>query len=357
MTDTVPFLDRRCLLGLLAGLPVLGQSGKARALRAVAAVPAFPDTATMLIAGPENGSLDRWNRVVQPALALSLPSDARLRRICVGAADGVTGANQFSARTAPDGQTILMAPGEAILARLVGDPRAQYDVSSWVFVMAALSPGVMVARPGAVGPERKVRIATAGPAGPDLPAILGLELLGARTEILPAMAPDSEGPALAGGSVDAVFLRGHRVPLRAEQLAALGCQPIFSLGILDAEGKPARCASFPEVPTLPELYAGIRGQFPAGPLVAAWRAASIASQLDFAVVLPQLTPAAMVALWRHAGTEATATLDVQATALSLGVRPLAGPEATATVALAVVDEAALSTLRRWLAERFGWRPG
>ena len=46
----------------------------------------------------------------------------------IGSADGVTGANQFEARGAPDGQTVLLVPGQAAVAWMVGDPRAQFDV-------------------------------------------------------------------------------------------------------------------------------------------------------------------------------------------------------------------------------------
>jgi hypothetical protein len=73
-------------------------------------------------------------------------------------------------------------------------------------------------------------------------------------------------------------------------------------------------------------------------------------------VLPQLTPASMVALWRRAGTDAAAALDVQSAARSLDVHPLGGPAATANTAPAAANEPALLALRQWLASRFHWRP-
>jgi hypothetical protein len=365
MTHTVPPLDRRSWLRLLTSLAIVGPAGGASALVAAAPPPypspVFPDAATILVAGPNGGDLDRWSRVIQPALTHNLPPETQVRRTDAGAPDGVTGANQFEARTAPDGQTVLLVPGQAALAWLVGDPRAQYDVTRWMSVMAVITPGVLIARPGAITPDRRPRFATAGPAGGDLPAALGIELLGARVDALPALPEGTESAALADGAVDALFLRGHNVPQQAGSLIAAGWQPVFSLGALDASGKLVRCPAFPNVPTLPELYATRRGPVQDGPvqdgpLLAAWRAAAVASQIECVLVLPHMTPAAMVALWRRAGADAAATLNVQVAALSLGLRAVGGAEATATAGAAAADQVALIELRRWLADRFGWRP-
>jgi hypothetical protein len=64
----------------------------------------------------------------------------------------------------------------------------------------------------------------------------------------------------------------------------------------------------------------------------------------------------MVSLWRRAGTDARAAGSVQTVGAALGVHPLAGPAATAITTAATADAAALSELRRWLAERFAWHP-
>ena len=98
------------------------------------------------------------------------------------------------------------------------------------------------------------------------------------------------------------------------------------------------------------------GRLPNDPLCDAWSAAAAAAQLEFGLVLPQLTPAAMVALWRRAGIDAVASLGVQATAATVDVRPLGGPAATANTAALAANVAALQELRHWLAGRFDWRP-
>ncbi|MGE0224198.1 MAG: hypothetical protein AB7F35_07295 [Acetobacteraceae bacterium] len=352
MPDALPQLGRRLLLTGLGSLPLTGLAGEVRAM-ASAAAPV--DMATILIAGPDGGSLDRWGRTVQPALAQGLPPEATLRLNSVGAADGVTGANQFLARGEPDGHTVLLAPGDAAMAWLVGDPRAQYDVARWVPVMAGTTAAVVVVRPDATG-KRDVRIATTGPATADLPALLGLDILG--WPAVPVVLPTQEArfAALRQGAVDAVFLRGHKVTELLAPMIRSGLVPLFSLGAQDETGKPIRCPGLPDVPTLPEAYTAARGPMPEGPLYDSWRSSAGAAQLDFALVLPHLTPAATVALWRRAGTEAAAALDVRRIALELGVRLIGGADAAAAGKALIAPPQARAELRRWLAIRFDWRP-
>jgi len=362
MTDTLPSPERRRCLGFLASLPLLG---RVRGVLAAAAQPApppleqvrFPDGATILVAGPDGGAMDRWARAVQPALAQSLAPGTVVQKTDVGGADGVTGANQFDALVSPDGRTVLLAPGEAVLAWLVGDVRAKFDVARWVPVMACMTPAVVVGRPAAFASRGVVRVAAAHAAGPDLPALLAIELLGERAQLVPGIADeDSLQAAFARDAVDAVLLRGHRVQDQVAALQRAGVEPVFSLGDVDDAGMPIRCAAFPEVPDFVELHTALRHARPTGPLFAAWRSAAAATQLEFGVVLSQVTPADMVALWRRAGTEAAGALDVQSLAMSLGVHPLGGPAATACAVAISADAPALTGLRTWLASRFNWRP-
>jgi hypothetical protein len=162
--------------------------------------------------------------------------------------------------------------------------------------------------------------------------------------------------AFSQGAVDAVLLRGHHVPEQFAAFSAVGAQPLFALGSLDETGHAVRDPAFPEVPSFDEVYATRSGGRPNGPLYDAWCASAAAVQLEFGLVLPQLTPAAMVALWRRAGTDAVASLGVQATAATVNVRPLAGPAATTSTAAVAANAPALQQLRQWLASRFNWRP-
>lgn len=359
MTDP-PRTGRRRLLASLVALPATMRAGRllSAPLPVVpGTVAPFPESPRLLVAGPEDGGLNHWADVLQPALEQALPPDTAMRRVESGSADGVTAANQFEARGTPDGMTVLLVPGEAALAWLVGDPRAQFDVGHWVPVMAGTGSGIVVSRPRALASKGAVRIAAATPGSRDLPALLGCSLLGvAIAPVFGLLGPDAVAHAFARREVDAVLLQGDRVAERFAVFAAMGAQAQFTLGVLDEAGQPVRDPLFPAVPHFAEVYTMRSGRKPTGPLYEAWRAAAAAVQLAFGLVLQQLTPAAMVAIWRRAAMDAAAANGVQATGATLGVRPAGGPQATASAAAVAADVAALLELRHWLASRFRWQP-
>jgi hypothetical protein len=347
---------RRHLLAMLTTLPAAMRAGKLLAAPPTVAAP-FAEAPRLLVAGPADGALNRWADALLPALEQALPPDTAIKRVEVGSADGVTGANQFEARGAPDGQTVLLVPGQAALAWMVGDSRAQFDVAHWVPVMAGATPGIVVGRPTVLAPDGRARTAAASPASFDLAALLGIQLLGARMEpVFGLVEPGAAQGAFAQGAVDALLLCGHRVPEQVAALAAAGAQPLFTLGAFDEAGRSVRDPTFPEVPHFAELFALRSGSRPGGRLFDAWNAVAASVQLDFGLVLPQLTPAAMVSLWRRAGTDAVAAPGVQATAATVNVRPLTGPTATSSTSAIAVGAPVLQDLRGWLTSRLNWRP-
>jgi hypothetical protein len=356
MTD-LPRPGRRRLLAMLTALPATTRAGPLFAAPPPTVAVPFAETPRLLVAGPADGALNRWADALVPALEQSLPPDTAIQRVEIGSADGVTGANQFEARGVPDGQTVLLVPGEAALAWMVGDPRAKFDVGHWVPVLAGASPGIVVGRPSVLAPDGRARVAAAGPASFDLAAMLGIQLLSPRMEpVFNLVEPGAARSAFAQGAVDAVLLRGHRMREQRAALAADGAQPLFALGAIDAGGQAVRDPSFPEVPHFAELFATRTGSTPSGPLFDAWCAAAASAQLAFGLMLPQLTSAAMVSLWRRASVDAVAVPGMQATAATGNVRPLTGPTAAANNAVIAVGAPALLELRRWLASRFNWRP-
>ena len=178
---TAPRLPRR---RILAGATLLAAAALGRPGRAAAAamVSAFPEGAELLVGGPASGRTAEWGRLLAPLLEQGLPLTAPLRQDPVGGADGVTAANQFEARTTPDGATALLLPGSAALLWLVGDPRAKFDVAHWVPGLAGIGSGVIASRLplGRLAAGTPVRFAASTPNGPELPGLLAIELLGLR---------------------------------------------------------------------------------------------------------------------------------------------------------------------------------
>ena len=340
MTQTI---TRRLVLGSALAVGAAGP-----------AAPLFPEGATLLVAGPEGGPVDSWAGWLAPSLGRALPPGTTLRKDVVGGIDGVTGANQFEARTVPDGGTALLLPGSAAMAWLVGDPRARFDVGQWIPALAGVTPGLLMSRSPIVAgaASRPLRIAAAGPAGPELPALLALDLLGVPWIPVFGLADTTANGALFAGEVDAVCLHGRRVVEFAQLLGSAGVVPAFSFGSVDEAGRRQRDLAFPTTPDVSEMLASQAET----PLRKAWRATAAASELEVALVLPHLTPAALVALWRRACSQAIDSGPVQEQASAVGVRPLGAPAATASTMATIADSASQLELRNWLATRLNYRP-
>ncbi len=317
--------------------------------RAVAAAaPQFPIDFRMIIAGPAGGALARWGGLLATALR---GETAAMPHEMVGGEDGVTGANQFATRTSPDGMTALLAPGAAALARLSGDPRAQFDAAGWLAVMAGVSPGVCVSRIEIDTARRGtvLRVAASGPAGPEMALLLAAELLGLKLEPVFGLAQrDSAARALTSGAVDAVLVRGPDSASHIAQLAAAGMPARFTLGAPGEKGWQ-RDPGLPSLPALPELLAG---HDVSAEMAAAWAAVAMAGQLEFGLLLPAMSPAPMVAQWRSAGDGSVAALrDAVA-----DVRILNAAQTPPVTKALMPDAPATLALRAWLADRFKWQP-
>ncbi len=337
----------------------LGLAAALAAHPALAALPnqPFPDGATLLIAGPAGGRLDRISAHLAGALLPGLPSGTMISRVARGGPDGVAGANEFSARVAADGAAALVLPGIAVINWLAGDSRCHFEANRFVPVLGGLTSRVLLGRNGIdLTAATPLRVAAARAVGPDLPALLGIDMLGGRAQPVFGLDGVAARGALARGEVDAVLVQGADIAETRLALATLAT-PLFSFGMIDASGQLAADPALPDVPHWPALYQKMRGAAPAGPIYAAWQSAAAAAILDFALVLPALTPPAMVSLWRAAGGQAIANPGWQQSARLDANRLLPGPETMVCLGGGASKPPVLTDLRHWLAERMDWRPG
>jgi hypothetical protein len=326
--------------------PASGRRGLLRTAAALAAVPPgkaraqLPGTATLLVPGPEDGAVARWAMRLSAVLARGTTAAVRLDHSILGGADGVTAANRFATAAGPDGRTLLVLPGAAIAARLAGDPRARFDAAGWLAVCASQASSVVaVRRPPA--PGTTLRFGFGGADSPGAAALLGLDLLGVAAVPVPGLSPMQSEVALAQDAVDAALLQGADLPAR---IAALGARPWFTL-----EAPGTRDPALPDLPALADLpLAGTP------PILAGFQAAAAAARLRAALVLPALTPANLVALWRNA---AGRWPEEERAATRAGLRALPGTEAAALVAALAPPPEAVLAWREWLLRRLNWRAG
>ncbi len=300
----------------------------------------------VLVAGAAGGRMARWAAVLAPALQRGWPAATGVDIHLLGGDDGVTGANRFEARGPSDG-TALLLPGAAASAWLAGGPRVQFDAARWLPVLCGVSGGFVAGRRPLADARRSapLRLAVADPLGAGAASLLGLDLLGVPTR--PVVEEDGAA-ALRSGSADAAFLSGDGARATA---AAAGAVPLFTLGSPDPSGADATGSDLPQLRT---MLARVTSRDPA--LLVGWYAVAAAVQLDCALVLPALTDAASVALWREAADHAADDPALRAAA-DPDVRWLATPDCGAVLGAIATSSAALLAYRRWLSVRLGYQPG
>jgi len=323
-------IARRSLTAL-AALLCVSRAGPARAQR-------LPESATLLMPGPEGAPIALWAARVATGLTRGLPTAVALHSVAIGGPDGVTAANRFATTEGAEGRTLLVLPGAAAHARLIGESRARYPVEGWLPLCAAWQGAVLAGR-GPVpvaSPARPLRLALPGPEAPEAAALLGLDLAGHAVAPVFGLGALAAEQALQRGEVDAMVVAAP-APLR--QVARIGATPWCELDI------PGRR----DHPELPGLLASAPAA--AAARIAAAQAGFAALRLRAAVVLPALTSADQVAVWRRAALrwQEEEARDMPETLA------LVGAEArTAMAALFPPPEGVLA-YREWLLRRLNWQ--
>jgi hypothetical protein len=308
--------------------------------RPLQAATGVPEAATLLVPGPEGGPAAEFAARAAQGLARGLVQAAALRVSLLGGPDGITAANRFAASTAPDGRMLLLLTGQAAQTLLTGDSRARYEPRHWPAIAGRLVP-VLVAGRGALVGTQPLRIALPGPGAAEAGALLALDLIGrsATPVFLPAgLGPDA---AVGAGIADAVVLTGRDAMART---VALGLVPWFSF---DGE-RPGRDPALAEVTSFGELVGDQRQ----AALVAALRAAGAALRVRGLLVLPALTSADAVALWRGAARNwvEEAPESAETTARRIG-----SEEAADVLATLCPPAEASTAYRDWLRRRLNWQ--
>jgi hypothetical protein len=135
--------------------------------------------------------------------------------------------------------------------------------------------------------------------------------------------------------------------------------PLFSLGVIDADGQLQRDPSFPELPHFAEFYEAAFGKPPAGEAFEAWRAFLIAGfSLQKMVVVPKDVPADVLDAYRQAAAAVVNAPDFRERAgEEIGVYDQAvGEEAERQLRAALaLDPAVRDWVRNWLADDYDTR--
>jgi tripartite-type tricarboxylate transporter receptor subunit TctC len=350
------------LLGsaVLEASPARGQAVDFKGKRVEFIVPFIP-----------GGGTDVWARFFQPYLEKYLPGNPTVLIKNQPGGNGIAGANLFHARAQPDGLTVLGTSGSVQLPYLLDDPRVKYEYKEWTSILVSPTGGVIYGRPelGVKATEdipklkgRKVKFGSQGVSSVDMVVALGFELLGFEPQLIFGLKGRAEGRlALERGETSIDYQATGAYLKNVEPLVRAGkAVPLFTLGVIDAQGEVIRDPSFPDMPSLAEVYGAMHGKPPTG---VEWQAYKAFFTAGFAaqkiIVLPRGAAANVVAVWREAVHRVVSDPEFIARSKDeLGAYQQAiGPDSATLTNVAInVDPEAKAWLKQWLVTRYNYKP-
>ncbi|MCJ8140879.1 Bug family tripartite tricarboxylate transporter substrate binding protein [Falsirhodobacter halotolerans] len=316
------------------------------------------------------GGTDVWARFFAPQLSQTLPGNPTVIVLNVPGGGSITGANQFHARATDDGLSILGTSASTQYPAILGDPRVRYDYADWTAVLASPTGGVVYADPkyGVTGADgidtlraQEIRFASQGATALEMPVLLALKML--ELNIRPVFGMESRGAgrlAFERGEAGIDFQTASAYLNSVVPLVESGkAVPLFSMGVVDADGNVSRDPSFPDVPTFVEFYEQAMGAPPEGQSFEAWKALMIAGySLQKMIVLPKDVPEEVLAAYTDAAHKIVEAPDFRERAgEEIGVYDqLVGEEANTALQNALtVDEDIRTFLTDWLSEDYNVR--
>lgn len=261
------------------------------------------------------GGTDVWARFFSPWLSESLPGEPTIMIDNVPGGGSINGANLFAVRAKSDGSDWLGTSASTQYPAMLGDPRVRYDYSDWTPILATPTGGVVYAQPS-LGEsaetaldallEQPVKLAAQNPTGVELPVLIALDMLGADVQAVFGMRSRGEGRlAFERGEADIDFQTTSAYLSNVEPLVKAGkAVPLFSLGVLNDEGKIVRDPAFPGLPTFNEVYQARHGEAPSGNEYEAFRKFFASGYaLQKLIMVPKDTPQALIETYRQAARD------------------------------------------------------
>jgi tripartite-type tricarboxylate transporter receptor subunit TctC len=272
----------------------------------------------------EGGGSDVWARFMAPFLAKNLPGRPTVIIRNAPGGGSITGTNDFYQRARNDGSTFIGTSGSTQFPFLLGDRRVRYDYANMPPVLVSPTGGVVyipsrfgVANAGELGKvkDQELVYGSQGATSLDLVPMLAFHLLGLKVRHVFGMRGRGEGRlALERGEATIDYQTSSAFLTQVRPLIQAGTVvPLFSWGVLDAEGNVARDPTFPDLPHFVEAYEMMHGRKPSGVAFNAYLAffgSGFAAQKP--AMLPRGTSPAIVAAYRRAFEQAVADPELQA---------------------------------------------
>lgn len=271
----------------------------------------------------EGGGSDVWARFFAPYLSKYLPGNPNVVVRNVPGGGSITGSNEFVARARPDGLAILGTSGSTQFPFLLGDPRVRYDYAKLIPVLVSPTGGVCylpakfeVKSPADLGKikDQELVYGSQGATSLDLVPMLAYRLLGLNVRHVFGMQGRGDGRlAFERGAATIDYQTSSAYLTNVTPLVEAGTAvPMFSWGVLDADGNVARDPTFPDLPHFVEAYEMMHGKKPSGVEYDAYLAffgSGFAAQKP--CMLPEGTSDDIVATYRKAFADAVADPELQ----------------------------------------------
>ncbi|MCA9738627.1 MAG: hypothetical protein R3E98_08050 [Gemmatimonadota bacterium] len=259
--------------------------------------------------GPGGGT-DTWTRMIAPHLQAGLGAGAGVAVLNEPGASSVAGANAYVLRRRPDGSAALVSGNSTFLSALLEEPMVRYDFTELAPIVASpvggavyLSPSFGIDDPADLGRLRGQLIyGGIAASGFDIVPLLAFELL--DLQVQPILGYASKGAARIAFEQGETNIDYQTMPAYLSNVVPLVEQglavPMFSFGLIGADGTVARDPSVPDLPTVREVYVAMHGQEPNGPVWDAYQATLVAG-VNMAKVL-----------WLHGEAPERAIADLRA---------------------------------------------
>ncbi|MGO4916156.1 tripartite tricarboxylate transporter substrate-binding protein [Pseudogemmobacter sp. W21_MBD1_M6] len=221
------------------------------------------------------GGSDTWARFNAPLLGKYLPGNPTVVVVNEPGGGSTKGSNLFAARAKPDGLTILGTSGSTQFPYLLGDPRVRYEYADWKIAMAAPTGGVVYTSPstGVTGTGdiaklvgQKLVYASQGATSLDLVPLLGFKMMGLDVQHVFGFKGRGDGRlAFERGETNIDYQTSSAYLKNVQPLVDAGTAiPLFSWGVLDADGNLMRDPTFPDLPDFGEAFKTMTGAAPTG---------------------------------------------------------------------------------------------
>ena len=309
---------KRCVLGVAAAaiLASLPFSAQAFTLEG--------ETVTWIVGFREGGGTDRLTRLLQAKLSENLPGNPKVIVLNKPGGGSVTASNDFHANAPADGTMLIMASTSGLLPVLLQSKKANYDPNEWVAITGFSRGAAMYAISDELGvkgedpkadyeamKDANIRFGTETPISAEMLDFVSIHMLGLEARYL---------FGLSSKDAEAAFKRGE-MNVNTDNVRSYlkdygddpKVNPVWSYGVIDADGNLQRDPDLPDIPTFPEFYEAVKGEKPSGTAYELQKSLMNAKvMLSKAIMLPKGTPDNIRQVYIDAMKKVTADPDVQA---------------------------------------------